>query len=211
MGKSTLPPLERFFNKVYKSDEPNGCWLWTAGRFTTGYGMFYYNGKHVLAHRFSYQQFVGDIPEGYFVCHKCDTPLCVNPDHLFAGTRLENMQDMSRKGRTLAQAHPERLARGDRHGTRTHPERIARGERHGSKTKPERVPRAERHGSQTHPESVLRGEHNPAAKITADVVRAIRYRHAAGGITVQRLADEYGLTRGYTSNIIYRRKWKHIE
>jgi len=60
------------------------------------------NRKTMLAHRFSYEAHVGPIPKGMFVCHKCDNPLCVNPDHLFVGTASDNMQDMHRKGRAKA-------------------------------------------------------------------------------------------------------------
>jgi hypothetical protein len=55
--------------------------------------------RNMLAHRYSYTVFIGDIPDGMFICHKCDNPKCVNPDHLFAGTRQDNVDDRERKGR----------------------------------------------------------------------------------------------------------------
>lgn len=91
-------PVDMFMDKV--SPEPNsGCWLWTGSATRRGYGHFWVNGKCEKAHRASYRMFVGPIPDGHDVMHKCDTPSCVNPDHLRPGTRLENMSDMWAKGR----------------------------------------------------------------------------------------------------------------
>lgn len=79
---------------------PNcGCWLWTAALNAYGYGVLRSNGKSVLAHRFGYQKYVGHIPSGLDVLHDCDTPCCVNPQHLRLGTHAENMADKMRKGR----------------------------------------------------------------------------------------------------------------
>ena len=90
--------LERFMDKV--CPEPNsGCWLWTAGIFPKGYGNFHYKGKGNQASRISYELFTGQIPDGLLVCHRCDTPACVNPQHLFLGTAQDNAVDMVRKGR----------------------------------------------------------------------------------------------------------------
>ena len=87
---------ERFDAKVNKTDS---CWLWTGGLAQDGYGAFWYGGRTGLAHRYSYEQFVGQIQEGACVCHKCDVPLCVRPDHLFAGSNSENIADRDAKGR----------------------------------------------------------------------------------------------------------------
>jgi hypothetical protein len=78
-----------------------GCWIWTGGVGGNGYGRdpIGVNGRPVEAHRSSFIAFHGNIPSGLCICHRCDTPTCVNPDHLFAGTRSENMRDMYRKGR----------------------------------------------------------------------------------------------------------------
>lgn len=81
----------------------SGCWLWTGCCDRDGYGTLshYSDGKRkrYRAHRASYFAFKGHVPDDLFVCHKCDVPGCVNPDHLFLGTALDNTRDMIEKGR----------------------------------------------------------------------------------------------------------------
>jgi len=89
-------------------DAQSGCWLWSGKLFNKGYGRIcrlavskWCGGRtrNVLAHRASYRAFRGEIADGLLVCHKCDVPACVNPDHLFVGTVLDNTTDSIRKGR----------------------------------------------------------------------------------------------------------------
>lgn len=87
---------ERFWSHVDKSGE---CWLWTGGRTSTGYGHYRHLNKNWKAHRFAWTLTNGPIAAGLVACHRCDTPLCVNPAHLFLGTQADNLLDMTEKGR----------------------------------------------------------------------------------------------------------------
>jgi hypothetical protein len=93
------------FLKKFIQTSSNDCWGWTGAKFKkNGYGAFGINYKMKLAHRVSYEIFIEQIPTDLCVLHKCDNPLCVNPNHLFLGTHRDNMQDMvkkSRQGRKL--------------------------------------------------------------------------------------------------------------
>lgn len=101
MGRHLLNPVHNWWRKVHVTPD---CWLWTAGLDKDGYGKFAiglggHAQIHTRAHRFAYEVFVGTIPDGYVVCHRCDNPPCVRPDHLFAGTSLDNNDDKVAKGR----------------------------------------------------------------------------------------------------------------
>lgn len=96
--KSKYTVLERFFQKVVK--EVDGCWNWTASTYGK-YGQFNPGEGITSSHRFSWMHHNGEIPQGLFVLHKCDNPICVNPNHLFLGTHQDNMDDMMNKGRGL--------------------------------------------------------------------------------------------------------------
>src|SRR3990167_797676 len=143
---------DRFWAKLEKTPT---CWLW-AGAINqgTGYGQFTWIARHGHipqgAHRVAWELTHGPIPPGQWVLHRCDTPRCVNPDHLFLGTRRLNMEDAARKGRLS-------------------------------------VPR-------------------PSRRALTDPQRAsVRARYAAGGLTLQQLADEHRVTKAHIWQIVHKR------
>lgn len=89
---------ERFWSKI-KFAGTDDCWEWQANRSIAGYGKYKVSGEKRLAHRLLFIQLYGAIPSDIMVCHKCDNPACCNPNHLWAGTAKDNIQDMIKKGR----------------------------------------------------------------------------------------------------------------
>jgi hypothetical protein len=90
--------IQDFWNNVDK--QSNNCWQWQGSRDNDGYGRFQLDGIKWKCHRLSYTWAKGAIPKGLCVCHTCDNPTCVNPNHLWLGSPKDNNQDRSRKGRT---------------------------------------------------------------------------------------------------------------
>lgn len=182
MPRKRTTPESRFWQHVVKTD---GCWLWTGPSRKNGYGRLQDGDRSVLAHRLSYTMHVGPIPAGLLVCHSCDTPACVRPDHLFLGTYLDNAQDSTEKGRR------------------------ATGLFNGAVRWPECMPHGDRNGSRLHPESVQRGERHKLARLTLKTVREIKRRYWAGEGSQAGMAREHGVTQATIWRIVHGRAWPH--
>lgn len=195
LGNRTNHPVaplpERFWAKVQKGQD---CWLWS-GSTNGRYGRIVVDGKNTPAHRVSWTLHNGPVPDDRSVCHHCDNPLCVRPDHLFLGTQSDNMRDCAAKGRNISQTRPSVLARGDAHGMRLHPERRATGEKHGSKT---------------HPECVARGSRQGSSRLTEAQVADARAMHREGRGSVSQIAELFGVSRRTMCDILRRTSWRHV-
>lgn len=99
--KSDSERVAWFYQMINKPVDPADCWQWTGKTNNDGYGYSGTINGNILAHRVMYTLAVGTIPAGLCVLHRCDNRGCVNPDHLFIGTRGDNNSDRNQKGRTV--------------------------------------------------------------------------------------------------------------
>lgn len=152
--------LEEQFRRGVGLPNESGCVLWTGTLDKSGRGIIYSTCRPpqrlFQAHRLAWEFANGPIPEGMCICHKCDVPACVNPEHLFLGTQLDNILDMVSKNRQR------------------------------------------------------RGINTGNAKLNDDLVREIRARWAAGGVTKAQLAREYGVQFMTLSSVVRGHTWTHV-
>lgn len=137
LNNNSTPLVERIMCQVWQESN-SGCWLWTgaANSYPNGWrGVINLHGRQWLAHRLTYEVFVGKIPSEMLACHKCDNTLCVNPNHLFLGTVKDNTHDMLQKRRGFFQVCPEEHARKVASGNRIRPYKNPTGFRGVSLTK----------------------------------------------------------------------------
>jgi hypothetical protein len=179
IATKTIPPLTeqeqvRFWKKVNQHgpiavgmDSP--CWDWKASVQRRGYGQFKLSNGVFRSHRISWFLINGQLPVNLFLCHRCDRPICCNPDHLFAGTNLDNMRDAWSKGR---------YARGDRHGAVLHPESCPRGEnRPFSKLNSDFVREIRLRRASGEGNNFLAREFGVSSSIVSELVRFKSWRH----------------------------------
>lgn len=109
------PQFAHLREVAVKPDAQSGCWNWTRSKTPAGYGYTTLRGRRVPAHRAMFMLANGvSLETKQFVCHKCDNPGCVNPDHMFVGSQTDNMQDMLKKKRHVSFTKPHTFVRGTR-------------------------------------------------------------------------------------------------
>lgn len=217
---------DRFWKYVDKGTDDE-CWNWRGGVNYAGYGIFNIAGKHrtnhqYRAHRLAYELLIGPIPEGIVCCHTCDNRKCVNPAHIFLGTREDNQKDMSKKGRAAwgTRSPTARLTPRD---VLEILKRAQAGESQGVIAQDYPVGRgmignivrgtAWNHMRPTdlHIPTVIhtKGQGNGNARFKDEDIMTIR-QLAASGMTLYSIAKRYNAGESTISSIVKRQTWKHI-
>ena len=205
------------WNSYFKSrvNENNGCLEFAGARCPAGYGRVGYKNKVWQSHRLSYLLYYGEFDKALFVCHRCDNPPCINPEHLFLGTSRDNVDDMLAKGRSQkcrGESHSQsRLTekdvlsiRMDRRPLGVIAVQYGVAEAFISTIKSKRV------WSHLEGESIMvgyaNGERQGSAVLNEDQVRAIRLDRR----TNKEIGKEYGVVPQTIRRIKLRETWKHI-
>lgn len=227
---------ERFWSHVRKTDS---CWYWQGAHDVGGYGQFMLSATcgHMKTHRLAWEWARGPIPAGMFICHNCDTPACVRPDHLFLGSNRDNMADMRAKGRSLTgdrntmRQRPECVPRGERQGrsmltakqVQEIRQRFANGEQGQSLAQVFGVSRGliysiVRHRRWGHVDEaappltrrVWNGSTVRSSKLTESSVVEIRRLYAAGHASLRMLSAQFGVAKSTIAAVVHRHAWQHI-
>jgi DNA-binding XRE family transcriptional regulator len=199
--------VKKFWGRVKKCKD--GCWDIVAGRPPKRYGRVRIDGQLVQAHRFVWELTYGPIPKGMKVCHDCDNPSCVNPEHLFLGTQKDNMQDAVRKGRMyqpkvkLTGAQVVEIRERYAIGGITQREL---GEEFGvdRRTVTQVVTGAnwKLFGGKLSTQN--------RRKLTVGQVAEIRKKYRDSGVLQCELAEEYEISRSAISLIVRRKRWRQV-
>ena len=175
--------IDRFFEKVVGGKGIH-CWEWGSGRNSYGYGAFAINGQNYAAHRVSYVIYYGIDPGEMLVCHACDNPPCVNPQHLWLGDNQSNQRDASSKGSA------------------------SRG-RWGHRTKnlfPTWIKRIDAVGGRER----QHGDDHGSSKLMSWQVEEMRKLYEGGNTTYKTIAQKYGVHLNTAYFAIQGRNWAHI-
>ncbi len=206
---------ERFWDRVRKTE---ACWIWEGGKDKDGYGMFHgtVHGMHITrAHRWSYATVRGPIPPNTLVCHTCDNPPCVNPDHLFLGSNAVNMADRKTKGHyatLLGAARPNALLDDEKAGSILKDPRpyllIAKDYGISTSTvESVKIRRTWRHveGQAVHAKRISH-RRGVSKNLNPEIVKDIR----SSSETYSTLSQKYGVTVQTICDIRKGRSWKHV-
>jgi hypothetical protein len=190
-GRKGLTAIGRFWQKVNKNGPTmphmtTPCWEWMSAHDGAGYAVLRVAGKNIHASRIAVAMRDGSIDREMDACHHCDNRMCVNPEHIFVGSALDNMRDKVKKGRQ------------------------AKGETSGHYTMPWRTARGDRNGSRVHPESRKRGADNHMTVLTPDQVRAVRAMLAENKHTISHIARTFGVHRTAIYGIKSGKNWSHL-
>lgn len=211
--KNSLTAEERFWSKIVKGEKENDCWNWISAVSKTGYPVIRVDGRTAKASRFCWEIHHGKIPEGMMICHRCDTPMCCNPSHLFLGTAGENARDMVRKerhGRMKFTHDQVRRIRAlyERHRNHLTHKRIAEWFGVSKATISHMMTgRNWKLTEGAHEKGIRRRRYN--SKMDSEKVLEMRQRRN-NGESLKSLSEHFGINQSGVSKICLGKKWSHV-